>query len=80
MNQVANNLYPILFKPNRKTLVWGTEDWTVSAVVGSESVVDNGLWYPEKMFFEDNAMGPLWLLYCNHFEKLDETLYRRVRQ
>ena len=38
-------------------------------------VVDNDLWYPEKMFFEDNVMGPLWLLYCNHFEKLDETLY-----
>ncbi len=34
--------YPLLFKPNRKTLIWGTEDWTVSAVSGSESVVDNG--------------------------------------
>ena len=36
------NLYPYLFRQNRKTLVWGTEDWTVSAVPGSESVVDNG--------------------------------------
>lgn len=36
------SFYPFLFKPNRKTLVWGTEDWTVSAVPGSESVVDNG--------------------------------------
>jgi len=38
-------------------------------------VIDNNLWYPEKMFFEDNAMGPLWLLYCKHFEKIDEALY-----
>ena len=38
-------------------------------------IVDNNLWYPEKMFFEDNAMGPLWLLYCEHFEKIDEALY-----
>ena len=39
-----NKLYPMLFKQNRKTLVWGTEDWTVSAVEGSESVVENGTW------------------------------------
>jgi len=37
-------LSPLLFKQNRKTLIWGTEDWTVSAVPGSESVVDNGPW------------------------------------
>ena len=36
--------YPLLFKQNRKTLIWGTEDWTVSAVPGSESRVDNGKW------------------------------------
>lgn len=37
-------LSPLLFKQNRKTLIWGTEDWTVSAVPGSESVVANGTW------------------------------------
>ena len=36
--------FPLLFKQNRKTLIWGTEDWTVSAVPGSESIVDNGSW------------------------------------
>ena len=48
MNQNSHILYPMLFKPNRKTLVWGTEDWTVSAVAGSESVLENGVWanYP----------------------------------
>lgn len=39
-----NKLYPFLFKPNRKTLVWGTEDWTVSAVAGSEGEIENGTW------------------------------------
>jgi len=39
-----NKLYPMLFKQNRKTLVWGTEDWTVSAVPNSESEVENGTW------------------------------------
>ena len=42
MNETLHKLYPMLFNPNRKTLVWGTEDWTVSAVPGSESVVENG--------------------------------------
>ena len=41
--------YPLLFKQNRKILIWGTEDWTVSAVPGSESVVDNGLWADTKL-------------------------------
>ena len=39
-----NKLYPMLFKQNRKTLVWGTEDWTVSCVPNSESEVENGTW------------------------------------
>jgi len=38
-------------------------------------IVENNLWYPEHMFFEDNCMGPLWLLHCKHFEKVDEALY-----
>lgn len=38
-------------------------------------IVDNGLWYPEHMFYEDNCMGPLWMLYCKHFEKVEEALY-----
>ncbi|MCQ2083899.1 MAG: class I mannose-6-phosphate isomerase [Bacteroidaceae bacterium] len=41
---MANEIYPLVFELNRKTLVWGTEDWTVSAVSGSESVIANGIW------------------------------------
>ena len=36
--------YPMLFKQNRKILLWGTEDWTVSGVTNSESEVENGTW------------------------------------
>lgn len=35
-------MYPLLFAPNRKTLIWGTEDWIVSAIPGSESVITHG--------------------------------------
>ncbi len=44
-----NKLYPMLFKPNKKTLVWGTEEWTVSGVPGSESEVENGTWARYKL-------------------------------
>ena len=46
---VVNNFYPLRFKLNRKILVWGTEDWTVSAVPGSESEVANGPWEGMKL-------------------------------
>ena len=40
----SKELYPFVFERNLKTLVWGSEDWSVSAVKGSESVVANGKW------------------------------------
>lgn len=40
-----------------------------------DMIVSNNLWYPEHMFYEDNCCGPLWLLHCKHFEKVDEPLY-----
>ena len=45
----SNELYPLLFERNLKTLVWGSEDWSVSAVSGSESVVANGAWATHKL-------------------------------
>lgn len=40
-----------------------------------EIIVDNGLWFPEDIFYEDNCMAPLWMLHCTHFERVDEPLY-----
>lgn len=38
-------------------------------------IVDNGLDFPEGIFYEDNCAGPLWSLYFTHFEKVEEPLY-----
>jgi mannose-6-phosphate isomerase len=35
---------PLLFQPNTKHLVWGSEEWSVSAVPGSESEIATGPW------------------------------------
>ncbi|MBQ7972896.1 MAG: glycosyltransferase [Lachnospiraceae bacterium] len=36
---------------------------------------DNGLWFPEGMFYEDNCLGPLTLLYAKRFAYVDEANY-----
>ena len=45
----ASIFYPLRFRSNLKTLVWGTEDWTVSTVPGSESQIANGAWADMKL-------------------------------
>lgn len=36
---------------------------------------DNGIWFPEYMFYEDNSAGVLSMLHCKHFAYVDEPLY-----
>ncbi len=36
---------------------------------------ENRLDFPEKIFYEDNCAGPVWSLYFQHFEKVEEPLY-----
>lgn len=36
---------------------------------------DNGIWFPEYVFYEDNCAGILTMLYCENFAYLDEPLY-----
>ena len=42
------------FRPILKTLVWGTENWVLSGVPGSESVVAEG---PAELIDEIDAQG-----------------------
>jgi len=36
---------------------------------------DNGLDFPENIFYEDNCAGTVWSLYFKHFEKVEEPMY-----
>lgn len=47
----------------------------VMKIYRRELIEDNGLYFPEHMFYEDNAMGPIWTLYFKHFEFIDEPMY-----
>ena len=38
-------------------------------------IKENGLCFPEGIFYEDNCAGPLWSLYFNKFERVPEPMY-----
>lgn len=38
-------------------------------------IVENGLWFPEDIFYEDNALGNSYLVLAKHFEYIEEPLY-----
>jgi len=40
-----------------------------------ESVISNGLFFPEDIFYEDNAVGNSYMILANHFEYIPEPLY-----
>ncbi len=38
-------------------------------------IKENGLDFPEGIFYEDNCAGPVWSHYFTHFERVEEPLY-----
>lgn len=38
-------------------------------------ILENGLCFPEKVFYEDNCAAPVWMLHFKHFERVAEPLY-----
>ena len=49
--------------------------YMVSRIYKRSIFDDNGLWFPERMSYEDNCLGPLVMLYAKRFEYIDEPLY-----
>lgn len=47
----------------------------VIKVYRGSMIRENGLQFPEGIFYEDNCAGTVWMLYCRRFEKISEPLY-----
>ena len=47
----------------------------VVKIYKSSVIRENGLCFPEGIFYEDNCAGPLWSLYFTRFERVEEPLY-----
>lgn len=48
---------------------------SVTKIYRASLIRDNNLSFPEHIFYEDNAAGPVWAMYFKHFEYIDEPLY-----
>lgn len=40
-----------------------------------DRIVKDGLWFPENIFYEDNAVGNSYLVMANHYEYIPEPMY-----
>lgn len=64
----------ILDEAKRKKLILMPGSMVVK-IYRRDIVVENELWFPEHIFYEDNCMSPLWMLHATRFEHVEEPLY-----
>lgn len=78
VGQIVPNNKPsqsgVLDKEKRKSLILDGGSLVVK-IFRRSMIMENGLWFPEDIFYEDNALGNSYLLLAKHFEYIEEPLY-----
>lgn len=64
----------VLDEEKHKSLIMRSGSMVIK-IYKHQVIKDNHLDFPEGVFYEDNCAGPVWSLYFNHFEKVNEPLY-----
>ena len=64
----------ILDDKKRKSLILDGGSLVVK-IFKRKMIIDNELFFPEDIFYEDNALGNSYLVLANHFEYIPEPLY-----
>lgn len=64
----------ILDKEKRKSLILDGGSLVVK-IFRRSMIIEHALWFPEDIFYEDNALGNSYLLLAEHFEYIEEPLY-----
>lgn len=64
----------ILDKEKRASLILDGGSLVVK-IFKRSMIIENGLWFPENIFYEDNALGNSYLVLAEHFEYIEEPLY-----
>lgn len=64
----------ILDHEKRKSLVLDPGSLVIK-IYKRQFILDNDLFFPEDIFYEDNAMGKSYVILNKHFEYIDEPLY-----
>ena len=63
------------FTPEKRKKYLNNLSSMVTKVYRASLIKENDLSFPENIFYEDNAAGPVWAMYYKHFEYIDEPLY-----
>ena len=61
--------------PDRRKAFLANMSSMVTKVYRASLIRDNDLTFPEDIFYEDNAAGPVWAMHYRHFEYIAEPLY-----
>ncbi len=64
----------LLDTEKRKSLILDGGSLVVK-IFKREMILSHNLWFPEDIFYEDNALGNSYLILANHFEYIEEPLY-----
>jgi len=64
----------ILDREKRRSLILDGGSLVVK-IFRRSMIVENELWFPEDIFYEDNALGNSYLVLATHFEYLEEPMY-----
>ncbi len=64
----------ILNKEKRASLILDGGSLVVK-IFRRSMIIGNALWFPEDIFYEDNALGNSYLVLAKHFEYIEEPMY-----
>ena len=63
-----------LNKKKRRSLILDGGSLVVK-IFKRSMIIENELWFPENIFYEDNALGNSYMVLANHFEYIPEPMY-----
>jgi len=64
----------VLDRDKRRSLILDGGSLVVK-IFRRSMILENELWFPENIFYEDNALGCSYLVLAKHFEYIEEPLY-----
>lgn len=64
----------VLDREKRRSLILDGGSLVVK-IFRRSMILEKGLWFPENIFYEDNALGNSYLILAKHFEYVEEPMY-----
>lgn len=74
VKMIEDGIQGVLYEKQYQRLVLHSGS-IVCKIYKREIIIENDLWFPENVFYEDNCTGILMMLYATHLEKVDIPLY-----